>query len=294
MSGPIHVNGALRPREGPHVSALDRGFRYGDAVFETLRVYGGTPFAWARHMDRLDASAAALAMDHGVGRSELRERVEETLAANELADAYLRISISRGVQPGTLAPREQVDPTVVIQAEPLPRGGVHGSPVWDGPADCIVAETQRVPDEAIPAHVKSHNYLNGILATIEAQEAGVDQTIMLDGEGWVTEAATANLFFVADGVLRTPTDDGLPVLPGITRETVLDLAEEAGIPTEEGRWEPSVLSTAEEVFLTNTTWEVRPVSRIGDWTYDVGPLTEELREVFAERIERECYGESGP
>ena len=292
MSDFLHVDGELVSRDERHLSALDRGFRYGDAVFETFRVYGGTPYAWERHLDRLERSAATIRLYHGIGREDLRDRVEETLAANELQEAYLRLSISRGVQPGTLEPRQEVDPTVVIQVEPLPRGGVEGTAVWDRPIDCTIGDTQRVPAEAIPAHIKSHNYLNGILATIEARDAGVDQAILLDADGMLTEATTANLFFVTDGVLHTPSVEEVPVLPGITREDVLELADTMDIPTERGRWKPTVLHRADEVFLTNTTWEVRPVRSIDDTSYPVGSVTDQLRRAYTARIERLCYADS--
>lgn len=289
MTGYIHVNGELQARDSVHVSALDRGFRYGDAIFETVRVYGTEPYAWDRHLDRLAASADALAMDHGVTRPDLRERVDETLEANDLREAYLRISISRGVQPGTLAPVEPVEPTVIIQTEPLPRGGVDGRPVWDGPATCTIAETRQIPNTAIPAHIKTHNYLNGILAIIEARTAGVDQPLLLDEDGYLTEAATANLFVVVDDVLYTPPVDELPVLPGITREDVITLASAADIQIEEERFTPTILDRADEVFLTNSTWEVRPVSRIDDCTYDTREVTETIARRYSERVERQCY-----
>lgn len=289
MSGPIHVDGELVDRDGRHLSALDRGFRYGDAVFETMRAYGGSIFAWERHLDRLERSATTVGLDHGLSRTDLRGRAEETLAANDLTDAYLRLSISRGIQPGTLTPQPTTNPTVVVQVEALPRGGVEGEPVWDGPARCHIPDIRRMPTSVIPAHVKSHNYLNGILASQAADDAGAEVAVLLDMSGNVTEATTANLFFVRGGTLHTPSVDALPVLPGITREEVITIAERHDIPIETGVYDPGVLAKASEAFLTNTTWEVRPIDSIDDMTFSVGPVTRTLADAFSRLIERRCY-----
>ena len=288
MSEPIyHLDGDLVPASEATVSVDDRGFRYGDGAFETLRAYGGTVFEWEAHADRLEATCETLELEHGLSRRDLRRRIEETLAANDLEDAYVRLSITRGVQPGKLTPDPAVDPTVVVYAKPLPRGGLEGEPVWDGPATVETVETRRIPDEAIPAAAKTHNYLNGILARNELS-AAADEALLSDLEGTVAEGTTSNVWFVADGTLHTPTTD-LSVLPGITRRVVLELAEEIDLSVREGRYDPEALYTAEEVFLTNTTWEIRPVTAVDGVDLEVGPLTERLSRAFDERVERACY-----
>ena len=289
MTKYLHINGELIEREAAHVSALDRGFRYGDAVFETLRVYNGQPFRWEKHMNRLAGSCEAIRLEHNVSPTTLRDYAEETLNANELQEAYLRIAISRGVQPGTLTPAPAVSPTIAIQTEPLPRGGVDGTSTWDEPATCIIAETRRIPSESIPSQVKSHNYLNGILAAIEARDAGVDEAILLDPDGYLTETPTANLFGVKGNELRTPSTETLPVLPGITREEIISLATGAECAVVEGEWKPSLLVECDEVFLTNSTWEIRPVTMIDETEYPVGSVTTELQHSFNKLIESTCY-----
>lgn len=296
-----HVNGDLVPAEDATVSVRDRGFMYGDAAFETLRAYGGRAFEWNAHADRLRRTCEALAIDHGLSDADLRGRIRETLAANDLDDAYVKLSITRGVQPGKLTPGPVEDPTVVVVVAPLPRGGRAdrgGESVWDGPATAAVVETRRIPDDALPAHAKTHNYLNGILARLELRgesdetEGVPDEAITLDGEGTLAEGATSNLFFVRDGVLYTPSLDG-PVLPGITRRVVLELAESAGIPTEEGSYRPADLRAADEAFLTNSTWELRPLEAVGEGDERIelgaGPVTDRLAEAFDAQVERECY-----
>ncbi|AGB33052.1 aminotransferase class IV [Natrinema pellirubrum DSM 15624] len=282
-----HVDGDLAPASEATVSVDDRGFRYGDAAFETLRAYGGTVFAWDAHRERLERTCEALSLEHGLAAADLRERIDETLAANDLADAYVRLSITRGVQPGKLTPAPEVDPTVVVYAKPLPRGGVEGEPVWDGPATVETVDTRRVPNESIPTAAKTHNYLNGILARTEL-EPGSDEALMCDLEGRIAEGATSNLCFVRNGTLHTPTTDG-PVLPGITRGIVLELAREAGIPVREGRYEPAAVRAADEALLTNRTWELRPIETVDGHAIGGGPITDRLARLYDERVERICY-----
>ncbi|AEH38578.1 aminotransferase class IV [Halopiger xanaduensis] len=285
-----HVDGDLVPASEATVSVDDRGFRYGDAAFETLRAYGGTIFAWGRHVDRLERTCEALSLEHGLSTDDLRERIDATLAANDLADAYVRLSITRGVQPGKLTPQPEVDPTVVVYVKPLPRGGLEGERVWDEPATVRTVETRRMPDEAIPAGAKTHNYLNGILARAELRnrDEPADEALMRDLEGHVAEGATSNLFFVRDGTLHTPTADG-PVLPGITRALVLELAAEGGISVREDRCDLEDVLAADEAFLTNRTWELRPVATLDGREIGGGPVTERLSRLYDERIEDACY-----
>jgi branched-chain amino acid aminotransferase len=300
MSLLYHLNGELVERAQATVHVDDRGFRYGDAAFETCRAYGARVFEWNRHRDRLEATCETLGMAEAVP-DDLESRVEATLSANELEEAYVRVSVSRGVQPGKLTPAAEVDPTVVVYVRPLCRGGVGGEPIWDGPATVETVETRRIPDAAVPVDAKTHNYLNGILARLELRESDADEAIMRDTDGFLAEGATSNVFFVDDGTLRTPATG--TILPGITRERVVELAASVGIPVEMGRYEPAALRDADEAFCTNTTWELRPIARIdgepvgrgdatagdGNGTTGGGPITERLRAAYDELVERRCY-----
>ncbi|MCU4925344.1 aminotransferase class IV [Halobacteria archaeon AArc-dxtr1] len=291
-----HVDGDLVPASEATVRVDDRGFRYGDGVFETLRAYGGKLFEWHAHADRLERSARALGIDHGLSRTGLRGRIDETLRANGLDNAYVRLSITRGVQPGKLTPDPEVDPTVVVYVASLPRGGTAGDPVWDAPARVERVETRRIPDAAVPSAAKTHNYLNGILARRELEDG--DEALLCDTDGFLAEGATSNLFFVDDGALHTPTTEG-PVLPGITRRVVIELARDAEVPIAEGRYEPARLADASEAFLTNTTWEIRPIASVdgeavggeavGGDAVDTGPITDRLAQLYRERVEKRCY-----
>ena len=174
---------------------------------------------------------------------------------------------------------------MVVTVASLPRGGTAGDPVWDRPAHVQTVETRRIPDDAVPAAAKTHNYLNGILARLDLRGTGADEALLCATEGSLAEGATSNLFFVEDGALRTPaTDVGL--LPGITRNVVLDLAREMDVPVETGRYDLARLTDATEVFLTNSTWEVRPVGRLDGVEREVGPVTRRLRRRFEERVDR--------
>jgi branched-chain amino acid aminotransferase len=302
----FHVDGELVPASEATVNVRDRGFAYGDALFETLRAYGGEVFRWEAHANRLAEGAGVLQLDHGLSDADLKRRVDETLAANGLSDAYVKLSVTRGVQPGKLTPDPEVDPTVVVQVKPLPRGGRGSDPVWDAPATLQTVKTRRVPDRAIPARAKTHNYLNGILARLELRVSDADEAVMLDDDGHLAEGATSNLFFVRDDALCTPSLEG-PVLPGVTRAEVLDIAREEGIPVREGRYRPDDLREATEAFVTNTTWELRPVAAVDGielggvsepsgseargTSSPGGPVTTLLSRLFDARVERAHYGD---
>ncbi|GAB3327233.1 aminotransferase class IV [Haloplanus salinarum] len=282
-----HVNGRLVPATEATVRVDDRGFRYGDAGFETCRAYGGTVFEWAAHRDRLVDTCETLGMG-GAVPEDLRERVAATLDANDLADAYVRVSVTRGVQTGKLTPDSEVDPTVVVVVKPLPRGGVDGEPVWDGPATVRTVERRRIPEASMPAAAKTHNYLDGILARLELRGTDADEALVRDVDGFVAEGATSNVFFIDDGVLRTPSLSG-PILPGVTRRVVLDLAADLDVPVETGRYGVDAVRDADEAFLTNTTWEVRPVATVDGRAVGGGPVTDRLATAFDRRVERDHY-----
>jgi branched-chain amino acid aminotransferase len=286
-----HLNGDLVLRSEATVSVDDRGFRYGDAAFETCRAYGGEVFAWDRHLRRLRGTCETLGMPEVVP-DDLAQRVAETLDANDLRDAYVRISISRGAQPGKLTPAPDVDPTVVVYARPLPRGGTDGAPVWDGAAVVQSVATRRIPDGAVPADAKTHNYLDGVLARLELRRAEnegyePDEALMCDADGHVAEGATSNLFFVDDGVVKTPAEGS--ILPGITRETVMQLAADEGFPVETGHYGLEDVRGADEAFLTNTTWEVRPIDELDRIDVGGGPMTDLLARLYDQRVEARCY-----
>lgn len=283
-----HVDGQLVSAENATVSVRDRGFRYGDGAFETIRAYGGELFAWEAHRRRLVNSCETLGMA-GAVPDDLAERIDETLEANDLEDAYVRASVTRGVQPGKLTPDPAVDPTVVVVVEELPRSGRDGQPVWDDHAAVQSVGTRRIPDSALPVEAKTNNYLNGILARLELRRAATDdhqpdEALLRDTDGYVAEGTTSNLFFVEGGALKTPQVG--TILPGITRDIVLDLAADETFPVETGRYTLDDVRSADEAFLTNTTWEIRPIERIDGLSVGDGPITSLLSRLYDDLVER--------
>ncbi|MFP4590951.1 MAG: aminotransferase class IV [Halobacteriales archaeon] len=281
------VDGAVVDETAATVNVRDRGFRYGDAAFETMRVYAGSLFAWTPHADRLEATCEAIGLDHGLDRDTLLAHARRAIAANDLREGAVRLSITRGVQPGALAPTSPVEPTVVVTVRSLPRGGLDGEPVWDAPAAVRVVETRKIPDACLPAAAKTHNYLNGVLARLELPD-GADEALLRDLDGRVVEGTTSNLFLVRDGTLVTPPTSA-PVLPGVTRAGVLALAGALDVPVERRAPRPAELSEADEAFLTNTSWEVRPIGAVDGAAVGGGPVTDRLRSAFAAAVERAFY-----
>jgi branched-chain amino acid aminotransferase len=290
----VHVDGEIVPSDAASVSVHDRGLRYGDGAFETLRAYGGRIFAWEDHAARLEGTCETLGFADALPpMTSLRDRVQTTLEANDLADAYVRLTVTRGEQAGKLTPAPDPEPTVIVVARPLPRGGLEGDPVWEEPAVLQTVRTRRIPDESLPADAKTLNYLNGIRARLELRRAATadyaaDEAVMRDRADTVVEGATSNVFVVEAGRLLTPSAD-LPLLPGITRKRILELAREEDFPVETGRFDLDTLRGADEIFLTNTTWEVRPVTTVDGIEVERGPITSLLRRRYAERIEAACY-----
>ena len=294
MSLRYHIDGKLVPADEAAVSVRDRGFMYGDAAFETLRAYGGDCFEWSAHERRLRRTAKTLGMAEAVP-DDCRARVRETLTENDLSEAYVRLSVTRGVQPGKLTPGSPTDPTVVVVVSKLPRGGLQGARVWEGPASVQTVRTRKPPASALPPDAKTHNYLNGILARLELRRAATDghqadEALLRDGEGRLTEGATSNVFFVDDGTLKTPST-AVPLLPGVTREVVLGLAREESFRVETGEYGVEDLRNADEAFLTNSTWELRPVGTVDGITVGAGPLTRLLQRLFDELVEDRHYGD---
>jgi branched-chain amino acid aminotransferase len=285
-----HVDGELVPADDATVDVRDRGFRHGDAAFEPVRAYGGTLFSWDRHTERLRTTCDRIGIDHGLSDADLRDRVAATLDANDLEDAVVRLSVTRGVDDGALTPPADPDPTVVVTVRPCPRGGVDGTPPWDGPATLQTVKTRRVSTRAIPAAGRTHSRLDGVLARRERH--GTDEALVRDGDGHVVGGAACNVFFVDDDALHTPGIDG-PVVAGVPRSVVLDAATDEGIPVHEGTYRPSDVRGAEEAFLTGLTQEVRPVGAVDGVEVGGGPVTRLLAGRYDRTVERSCYDGAG-
>ena len=254
----VYLNDRFVPQEEAVVSVFDHGFLYGDGVYETLRAYRGRVFKLAEHLARLERSASRIQLHLPAGPERLADLVRETLSRNLLQEAYLRITVSRGTGEIGLDPALCKAPTLVIIAKPFQP---YPESIYAEGVSVILARTRRNLPEALPPQVKSLNFLNNILAKMEAKAAGAHEALMLNHRGDITEGTTSNVFVVQEGRLRTPSVE-CGILDGITRELVLQLASELGIPSEETRLTVEDLMHAEECFLTNTTQEVLSVTRV--------------------------------
>lgn len=291
----IYLNDRFVRREEALISVFDHGFLYGDGVYETIRSYGNRLFLGSKHVERLFRSAEAIGLTVPISKERWLELLYEAMTRNGLGDggrdAYLRITLSRGVGDIGLDPSLCPSPTVVIMAKPL----VSPDPsLYEKGIDLIIAATRRNSPDALSPRIKSTNFLNNILAKREAVAAGAFDSILLNWEHHLAECTVSNLFFVMDGRLCTPAVD-CGILDGITRSVVLQLAEEQGIRTEEGRFTPAQLRQAGECFVTNTSMEIMPVTAVDRAPIGngkPGPLTHKLRRLFADARDRFLEGPS--
>jgi len=255
----VWLNGRLVPAFRARVSVFDRGFLFGDGVYETMRAYAGRPFRLAQHLDRLGASAWRLDLRLPGGRRGAARAVRSVLAANRLGDARVRVTVTRGAGPAELGKTAPARPTMLAVAVPYsppsPREYREGVGV-------ILARTRRNPREALDPAIKSNNLINNMLAKMEAARAGARDAIFLNIAGHLAEGSTSNVFLVDGGVLMTPALS-CGILPGVTRAAVIGLARRMGMVVREGRFTPHDLARADEVFLTASTVELLPVGRIG-------------------------------
>ena len=254
----IYMNGKFVPKEEATVSVFDHGLLYGDGVFEGIRVYEGNIFKLREHIVRLYESAKTIGMEIPMSIEEMEQATIDTVVANEQRDAYIRLVVTRGVGDLGIDPDSCPTPTVFIICATIK---LYPEEFYKNGISLITASTRRIPMQCLDPRIKSLNYLNNIMAKIEAKKAGVPEAIMLNTRGRVAECTADNLFIVKGGVLKSPyVTEG--ALPGITRESVLDLAREAGIETKEAAMGLHDLYNADECFLTGTGAEIVPVIRI--------------------------------
>ncbi len=275
----IFLNDKLVPEHEAVVSVFDHGFLYGDGIYETMRAYDGTVFMLERHIERLDRSAGLIRL-HIPEPQVITGAVYAALQANGLKSAYIRVSVSRGKGPVGLDPALCPRPTFVVIAEEFRE---YPDELYERGVKLIIARTRRNLVAALDPKIKSLNFLNNILAKIEAKERNAYEAIMLNANGFIAEGTVCNIFFVRDGVLCTPAVE-VGVLDGITRELVIHLAEKDRIPVEQGRYLPEDIFRASEVFFTNTTSEIMPIAQIEDIRYEIGAVTGALRSRYREYV----------
>ena len=286
MSAMVNVNGQILDHEHAVISIFDHGFLYGEGIYETLRTYDGEPFLFDRHMRRLRTSAGMLALDVPLTDAEIEQRFRDTMRAADLGshgkEAYLRILVTRGVGELTYDPAACGVPSVVIIAKEQVDPPV--SAYEKGVQVALVGVVRNHPESVNPL-IKSNNLLNNALAMQEAFRRGAFEGVMRNYRGELAECTTSNLFVVQDGTALTPPlDAGL--LAGITREFVLEIGEEFGIPVREQTLQDEDLFDADEAFLTSTTRELVPITRVDDRRIGdghPGPVTTALLHAFRKK-----------
>ena len=258
MSSKIFLNNRLVDKADATISVFDHGLLYGDGVFEGIRSYGGLVFKLREHLDRLFESAHTLMLEIPMTKERLEKAVVQTLKANRLKDAYIRLVVTRGVGYLGLDPRKCRQPALFIIADEIM---LYPRAYYEKGLQIATVPTVRNHPEALNPQLKTLNYLNNILAKIEATNAGVDEAILLNSQGYVTECTGENIFYVRGKCIATPPPY-VGILRGITRSVVMRIAKELGFSVEEDVFTRHELYTADEVFLTGTAAEIVPVVKI--------------------------------
>lgn len=278
MTSVVNLNGTITPADQARISVFDRGFLYGDSVYEVIRTYSGKPFAIERHLDRLERSAGRLSIPLPT-REEMLQQLRRTLDAAENDESYCRIIVTRGSGPLTLDPTTAENPATLIfvkKYEPFP------SWMYEKGVRLAIPTVRRTSREALDPAIKSGNYLNSVLAFGEARKTGFDDALLLDKNGHITESTSSNVFIVQNGTLVTPPlETGL--LAGVTRELVINLAGKNGIGCSEQQLMTEDVIRADEVMLTSTLREVMPVVQVSEYPIAdgrPGPVTQRMGRVF--------------
>ncbi len=278
----VYVDGELYDKDKAVVSIFDHGLLYGDGVFEGIRAYDGLIFKLREHLDRLYETAHTLMLKVPLGAQEMERDIVRTLQANKLKDAYIRVVVTRGVGDLGLDPRKCPKATVIIITDAIT---LYPTELYRRGLEIVTVPTPRNLPEALNPQLKSLNYLNNILAKIEANQAGVEEALMLNHQGYVAECTGDNIFMAKEGSLTTPPVY-LGILNGITRRTILEIAKKIGIPAEEAVMTRHDLYNADEVFLTGTAAEVIPVVKMDGRVIaqgKPGSMTRRLMEEFRRR-----------
>jgi branched-chain amino acid aminotransferase len=281
----IYIDGKYLPREEARISVFDHGFLYGDGVFEGIRAYNGKVFRLQEHLDRMFDSARTIDLTVPVSKEEMGEIILETLRRNNLKDGYIRPIVSRGVGDLGLDPRKCPKASVIVIA--VEWGAMYGD-LYDKGLKAITVSVRRNPADALPPNVKSLNYLNNILAKIEANYKGGDEAIFFDTNGYIAEGSGDNIFIVKNGVIYTPPT--LNNLRGVTRAVVLEIAASHGFALVEQNLGYYDMYSADEVFVTGTAAEVGPIVLIDGraiGTGKPGPVTRQLMAAFKTVTETE-------
>jgi branched-chain amino acid aminotransferase len=277
-----YVDGEWTPAAEARISVLDHGLLYGDGVFEGIRFYGGRPFLLDEHLDRLEASARAIALELPATRAAIEALCQEAGQRAGLVEGYLRLVVTRGAGALGVSPHTCPRASLIVIAAPL---SLYPPERYRDGVRLITSSLRRSAHDALPPQVKSLNYLTSVLASIEARRQGADEAVLLNAQGLIAECTADNLFLVSRGRVLTPAVAS-GALAGITRSLVLRLLGEQGIESVEAPLTPADAWTADELFLTGTGAEIVPVCEIDGRPLPAErPVTERARAAFAAYID---------
>jgi branched-chain amino acid aminotransferase len=279
----VYIDGAYYPKSQAKVSVYDHGLLYGDGVFEGIRAYNGVVFKLKEHIDRLYRSAHAIMLQIPLTKEEMTQAVLETLRKNTLNNAYIRLVVTRGVGDLGLDPRKCPKPSVIIITDTI---SLHASEAKEKGITTMISWVRRNPVDTTTHEIKSLNYLNSVLAKIEANANGVDEAICLDKNGSIAEGVGENLFIVKNGKIFTPPSC-TGALAGITAQVAIRLAKNLGYNVTEINITPFQLFTADEAFFTGTAAEIVPIREVNKRQIGngrPGPVTKRLMAEFQKKI----------
>jgi branched-chain amino acid aminotransferase len=282
----VHIDGKFFPKSEAKISVFDHGFLYGDGIFEGIRLYAGNVFRLDEHLERLEMSAKAICLNLPWSRQEISDIVCESCRRNNLTDGYIRLVISRGVGDLGLSPRNCPRPSIIFIADKI---NLYPAALYTDGMRIITSPTRRISPAALPPMIKSLNYLNNILAKIEAQQHGFHECLMLNEQGFVAECTGDNIFLVHKGRLLTPASHA-GALIGITRQVSMEIARELGLEVVETNLTRYDVWNAQECFLTGTAAEVIPVIEVDArviGTGKPGPVTGRILEAFRRKAASE-------
>lgn len=290
MADIVYINGELVERGEACVSAFDRGFLHGYGLFETMRSYGGRVFCLDRHLARLMRSAERLAIGKTLDASELERAVYDTLSANELTDARIRLTVTAGEGERSISPPESGSLTILVVAERLE---LPSSIAYDKGIRAAIVSGRRNSQSPLSG-IKAVGYLESLLARSQAAAAGAEEAVMLNERGVVAECSTSNIFIVASGRLLTPSVES-GILPGITRDVVTELASALGIEASECNIAVADLYAADEAFLTNSVIEILPIAEVDNkpiGTGRPGEVTKRLTSAYGDLVRQQGGAEN--
>lgn len=282
----VFFGNSIVEEDEARVSVFDHGLLYGDGIYETMRSYNGTVFMVKEHLLRFERSASLIQLRLPKTLQQIEAAINETLDANSLKDAYIRLSVTRGKGPIGLDPDLCGEPSFIIIATPFKN---YPESYYSDGVSIMISSVRRNHRLALDPRIKSLNFLNNILAKIDSKETGAYEALMLNTDGFIAEGTISNIFFMKDDALCTPSIE-CGILDGITRKLVVELAEQNSITVKEGKFLPEDLLSASEAFITNTTMEVMPVSSIGEVRFKPGRAAKTLLKAYRHEVKNYIQG----